>query len=149
MSTDRDASDSFDLERFLSAQADRYADAVRELMAGKKRMHWMWFVFPQIDGLGSSAMARRYAIGSLEEARAYLAHPVLGPRLLECTLIVNGLDGRSALEIFGRPDNLKFQSSMTLFELAGGTGAPFSAALEKYFSGERDRSTPRLARAAS
>ena len=109
------ADDPFDLARFLEAQADTYAQAVRELRSGQKRSHWMWFVFPQIDGLGASATARRYALKSLAETRAYLGHPVLGARIGECTRIVNGLAGRSARQIFGTPDDLKFRSSMTLF----------------------------------
>lgn len=137
--------DPFALARFLEAQEGIYANVVQELRAGRKRSHWMWFVFPQIDGLGASATARHYAIKSLDEVRAYLEHPVLGARLLECTRIVNELQGRTALQIFGTPDNLKFCSSLTLFELVAGHGAEFSAALDKYCSGRRDVATLNLA----
>lgn len=123
-----------------------YEDALAELRAGRKRSHWIWFVFPQIDGLGFSSTARHYAIKSLDEARAYLGHAVLGARLLDCTRAVNALEGRSAHSIFGSPDNMKFRSCMTLFELAGfestaGEPCGFSAALEKYYNGERDAAT--------
>ena len=130
----------FDLERFVTAQAPVMAGVRAELEAGAKRSHWMWFVFPQIAGLGHSAISRRYAIASLDEARAYLAHPVLGPRLVECTRLVLALDGRPAADIFGHPDDLKFRSSMTLFARA--SDAPeFRRALEKYFGGEEDTAT--------
>jgi len=114
-----------------------YEDALAELRGGRKRSHWIWFVFPQIEGLGSSSTARHYAIKSLDEARAYLRHAVLGARLLDCTRAVNALEGRSAHAIFGSPDDMKFRSCMTLFELAGfestaGEPCGFSAALEKY-----------------
>ena len=135
--------DPFDLARFVEAQAGAYGGAVRELRSGHKQSHWMWFVFPQIEGLGYSATARRYAIRSLDEARAYLAHPVLGPRLVECATIVNGLPGCSAHAVFGHPDDLKFCSSMTLFECAAGSGSPFSVALGKYCDGRRDAATLR------
>src|SRR5215813_7094342 len=107
--------DPFDLQRFVTAQAPLYERVCAELRAGRKRSHWMWFIFPQIQGLGSSAMAQRYAITSLAEAAAYLDHPVLGPRLRECTGLVNAVDGRSAHEIFGSPDDMKFHSAITLF----------------------------------
>lgn len=136
--------DPFDLARFVAAQEGTYEHVVRELRAGRKRSHWMWFVFPQVEGLGHSAAARRYAIRGLAEARAYLAHPVLGPRLAECTRIVNGLQGLSAHVIFGYPDDLKLCSSMTLFELVAGRGSEFSAALDKYFHGRRDPATVSL-----
>lgn len=123
---------SYDLERFVAAQ-DPVIDQVRaELRSGRKRTHWMWFVFPQMQGLGHSAMARRYAISSLAEAAAYLAHPVLGPRLVECTELVNRIEGRSIDEIFGYPDNLKFCSSMRLFAAAAEDNRVFRTALEKY-----------------
>ena len=122
---------------------------MRELCAGQKRSHWMWFVFPQFDGLGASATSRRYAIKSLDEARAYLRHPILGPRIVECTIAVNRLEARSARQIFGTPDDLKFCSSMTLFELASGPDSEFASALEKYFSGKRDTQTQKLVRLAS
>lgn len=137
--------DEFDLERFVSAQRTAYGEALAELAAGRKRTHWIWFIFPQLDGLGRSSTARYYAIKGVEEARAYLAHPVLGARLVECTQCVNAVSGRSALEIFGEPDDLKFCSSMTLFEAAAGLGTaaarPFADAIEKYYSGQRDRLT--------
>lgn len=137
---------AFDLYRFVEAQERVYAEALAELRAGRKQSHWMWFIFPQFDGLGTSAMSQRYAIRSLEEARAYLRHPVLGPRIAECTDAVNAHEERTAHEIFGSPDDRKFRSSMTLFELAAGPDSPFSAALEKYFSGERDGRTIDLTR---
>lgn len=133
--------DPFELERFVAAQAEPYASALAELRAGHKRSHWMWFVFPQIEGLGSSFMAQRYALSGLAEARAYLAHPVLGARLLECTRTLNALQGRSAQQIFGATDAMKFRSSMTLFDAAAGPGSEFSRALELYFGGERDALT--------
>jgi len=140
--------DPFNLARFIESQEGIYADAVEELRSGQKRSHWMWFIFPQIDGLGRSATARRYAIKSLNEAREYLRHPVLGARLIECVRTVNGLEGRTALQIFGTPDNMKFCSSMTLFEIAAGQGSVFSAALDKYCSGQRDSATASLVRAS-
>ena len=136
------APDPFDLERFLPAQKDIYMDAIQGLRSGHKRTHWMWFIFPQLDGLGTSATARCYAINSLEEARAYLAHPILGARLMECTTTVNRLQGRTALQIFGAPDHMKFCSSMTLFERAG-SHTEFTFALEKYCNG-RDPVTLKL-----
>lgn len=130
-------SDPFDLQRFVDAQAGVFDAALAELRAGRKRTHWMWFVFPQIAGLGSSAMAQAYAISGLPEARAYLAHPVLGPRLRAVTEAVNAVEGRSAHEIFGSPDDLKFRSSMTLFARAS-EEAVFRGALAKYFGGAED-----------
>ena len=136
----------YDLDRFLEAQEEVYGEALRELRAGRKVSHWMWFIFPQFDGLGMSEMSRRYAIGSLDEARAYLRHAVLGARLTECTEAVNDLDGLTARQIFGTPDDKKLRSSMTLFELASGPDSPFATALEKYFAGERDDRTIALVR---
>lgn len=139
--------DRFDLERFVDAQAGVYERVCAELRAGQKRSHWMWFVFPQIRGLGSSPMAVRFAISSVEEARAYLGHPVLGGRLRECAGIVLGVSGRTVGEIFGYPDDLKFHSSMTLFAEAakGAEGSEgdgvFGEVLGKYFGGEMDRGT--------
>jgi uncharacterized protein (DUF1810 family) len=134
--------DRFDLERFVEAQAGAYAQACAELRAGRKRSHWMWFVFPQIRGLGSSEMAVRYGISEREEARAYLDHPILGPRLLECAGIVVGLQGKTVGEIFGYPDDLKFHSSMTLFgEVEGPAERVFHQALKKYFGGKIDQAT--------
>lgn len=140
--------DAFDLARFLQAQADSYAQVLHELCAGQKRSHWMWFVFPQFAGLGASATSQRYAIKSLAEAQAYLCHPLLGARLIECTKILNSLSGRSARQVFGAPDDLKFCSCMTLFELAlapnSRPNSEFTRALEKYFSGKRDVNSERL-----
>jgi uncharacterized protein (DUF1810 family) len=134
-------SDRYELERFVEAQAGAYGQACAELRAGRKRSHWMWFVFPQIRGLGSSPMAVRFAISGLEEAQAYLGHPVLGPRLRECAGIVVGVEGKTVEEIFGYPDDLKFHSSMTLFAKAAEEAGVFGEALEKYFGGEMDRGT--------
>jgi len=132
------ADDPYDLQRFVAAQAPVIAQVLAELRAGAKRTHWMWFVFPQVSGLGASAMARRYAISSLDEAKAYLAHPVLGQRLRDGTQLVLDVKGRTAREIFGAPDDLKFRSSMTLFARAAPGGGPFEAALETYFAGRDD-----------
>ena len=134
-------SDQFNLERFVEAQEGVYEQACAELRAGRKRSHWMWFVFPQIRGLGSSPTAVRFAISGMEEARAYLEHPVLGPRLREYTGIVVGVEGRSVEEIFGYPDDLKFHSSMTLFAKATAEAGVFGKSLEKYFGGAMDRGT--------
>ncbi|WAJ42697.1 DUF1810 domain-containing protein [Mycobacterium sp. Aquia_216] len=128
----------FDLTRFVVAQAPVYRDVVQELRAGRKRGHWMWFVFPQLRGLGSSPMAVRYGISSLREARAYLAHELLGPRLYECAQLVNQVQGRSITEIFGSPDDLKLRSSMTLFALATDGHQDFTTLLDNYYRGERD-----------
>ena len=134
--------DRYDLRRFVEAQVGVYEQACAELRAGRKRSHWMWFVFPQIRGLGSSPMAMRYAISGREEARAYLDHPVLGARLQECAGIVVGLEGKSVEEIFGYPDDLKFHSSMTLFaEMEGSSEGVFPEALKKYFGGKMDQAT--------
>jgi uncharacterized protein (DUF1810 family) len=134
------ADDPFDLQRFVEAQAPVMARVLDELRAGGKRTHWMWFVFPQVAGLGSSAMAVRYEIRSLAEARAYLAHPMLGPRLRDCTQAVLAVEGRDARQIFGVPDDMKFRSSMTLFAAASDE-ALFRQALEKYFGGDPDAAT--------
>jgi uncharacterized protein (DUF1810 family) len=133
--------DPFSLQRFVVAQAGAYEPALAELQAGRKRTHWMWFVFPQLAGLGSSAMAQRYAISGIGEAQAYLAHPLLGPRLLACTVAVNGVAGRSAHDIFDSPDDLKFRSSMTLFAQAAPQEPAFTEALARYFGGEPDPRT--------
>jgi uncharacterized protein (DUF1810 family) len=133
--------DPYNLRRFEEAQEGVYERVCEELRAGEKRSHWMWFIFPQIRGLGRSPMAERFAIGSLEEARAYLGHEVLGGRLRECAAIVNGVEGRTASEIFGFPDDLKFCSSMTLFAKAGDGDSVFEEALRKYFGGEMDSAT--------
>jgi uncharacterized protein (DUF1810 family) len=140
-------SDPFNLDRFLRAQEHCYAQAYAELAQGAKRTHWMWFIFPQLEGLGSSATARAYAIRSIDEARAYLVHPLLGPRLIECTALVNACSGTTLQEIFGYPDDLKFRSCMTLFAHAQGDAAhgnPFRAALEKYCAGTEDPRTRAL-----
>lgn len=130
-------SDPFDLARFVEAQAGVIADARAEMAAGRKQSHWMWFVFPQIAGLGASAMAQRYAIGSAAEAAAYLEHPVLGSRLRDLTELANEAAG-SARDVFGAPDDLKFRSCMTLFNAVAPDEAPFRTALARYFGGERD-----------
>jgi uncharacterized protein (DUF1810 family) len=130
--------DPFDLKRFVDAQAPVYDDVVDELRDGRKRSHWMWFVFPQLRGLGTSPAAVRYGIESVHEARAFLAHNLLGPRLHECTQLVNQVQGRSASEIFGSPDDLKLRSSMTLFALASDDHGDFTAVLVKYFHGLHD-----------
>ncbi len=121
----------FDLERFVRAQAPVYATVVRELRAGHKQSHWMWFIFPQLAGLGHSEMAQRYAIANSDEAAAYLAHPLLGARLRECASIVAALDTDSAGEVFGHPDDLKFRSSMTLFADVAPDEAVFQACIDK------------------
>lgn len=132
--------DPFDLERFVQAQNPVYRDVQGELARGRKQSHWMWFVFPQIAGLGLSAMSQRYAIGSRAEAAAYLAHPVLGARLIECTKLVLAVQGRSINAILGAPDDAKFRSSMTLFG-AMSDDPVFDQALARYFAGERDSAT--------
>lgn len=126
-------SDPYDLQRFVEAQDPIFAQVRDELRAGRKRTHWMWFVFPQISGLGASPMARRYAISSRAEAEAYLQHPVLGARLRECTRLVTEIEGRTIEEIFGRPDDVKFRSSMTLFAHATSDNEIFTEAIAKYF----------------
>jgi uncharacterized protein (DUF1810 family) len=131
----------FDLDRFVDAQAPVIDRVREELKRGRKQTHWMWFVFPQIEGLGYSAMAERYAIRSLEEAKAYMAHPLLGTRLKVCTSLALAVRDRSIHDIFGSPDDLKFHSSMTLFARAAPEAAEFRAALEKYFGGDEDAAT--------
>ena len=130
-----------DLARFVDAQQDIYAHALAELREGNKRSHWMWFVFPQIAGLGRTANAQRYAIADLAEARAYLVHPVLGPRLTECARALLGVPGRTATDILGTPDDLKLRSSMTLFAHAADDPAVFRAVLDRYYGGEDDPAT--------
>ena len=136
--------DPFDLRRFLAAQEGAYDCAFEELRNGRKRTHWMWYIFPQIDGLGHSATTKYYAIKSLEEARQYLRHPVLGARLVECAEAVLAVEGRSVSEIFGYPDDLKLKSSMTLFACAAGPCSVFARILDRYFGGERDARTLQL-----
>jgi uncharacterized protein (DUF1810 family) len=139
--------DSFDLERFVVAQARSYAAALAELKAGRKRNHWMWFVFPQLAGLGRSETARFYGIRSADEARAYLAHPLLGTRLRECCAALVHHRGTPAETILGSIDALKLKSSMTLFEAVADDPAPFSAVLNAFYEGRRDRLTQELLRA--
>ena len=133
--------DPYNLQRFLDAQNPVYDQVCSELRDGRKRSHWMWFVFPQIEGLGSSPLARKFAISSLAEAAAYLAHPILGARLVECSRLVNLVEGRPIEQIFGYPDHLKFRSSMTLFAHATPDNQVFIDALHKYFEGQSDAAT--------
>jgi len=135
---------SHELRRFIDAQDPVFDQVLRELETGKKQSHWMWFVFPQIAGLGHSSMAQSYAIASRAEAEAYLAHPILGPRLEQCTRFVNSLQGTSAEQIFGHVDALKFRSSMTLFAAVAPGNATFKTALEIYYVGHRDMKTLEL-----
>ena len=134
-------SEPYDLQRFVDAQNPVYEKVHAELREGRKRSHWMWFIFPQIVGLGFSPLARRFAISSLSEAAAFLGHPILGPRLAECTRLVNLVAGRRIEQIFGYPDDLKFRSSMTLFAYATTDNRLFLDALRKYFAGEFDPAT--------
>ena len=133
--------DRYDLQRFVEAQSGLYERVCRELEEGRKRSHWMWFIFPQWKGLGHSAMAERYGISSRGEAEAYLAHPLLGSRLRHCTELVVAMDGRTVEQIFGTPDDMKFRSSMTLFASVDAEGSVFARALEKYFGGTPDQLT--------
>lgn len=133
--------DPFNLARFVEAQRGSYDRALLELTAGDKRSHWMWFIFPQLAGLGMSPMAQRYAISGLDEARAYLQHPVLGERLRACTAAVNAVTGRTAHQVFGFPDDMKFRSSMTLFGRAAPGNPAFQAALTRYYGGDEDLRT--------
>ena len=135
------AMDTFNLERFVEAQSSSYDQVCDELRAGHKRSHWIWFIFPQMRGLGHSEMAQYFGISSRQEAEAYLQHPVLGARLRECTGLVVGVDGRSVDQIFGYPDNLKFHSSMSLFASVAPDEPVFQQALQKYFGGELDPNT--------
>jgi uncharacterized protein (DUF1810 family) len=143
----RDHGDSFDLARFTSAQDGVYDRALAEIRSGAKRSHWMWFIFPQIDGLGFSSTAMHYAIKSAEEARWYLAHPVLGPRLRACAEAVLAVEDRSAFDIFGSPDDMKLRSCMTLFESVAEQDAVFGPVLDKYYQGKRDMRTQEILRA--
>ena len=136
--------DLYDLNRFLRAQKDSYERALAEIKAGRKRTHWMWYVFPQIDGLGVSSISKKYAIKSADEARAYLDHPVLGPRLLECAEAVVRIEGRTAEEIFGSPDDLKLRSCATLFACILPQASVFDRLIEKFYRGERDGRTQQL-----
>ena len=133
----------FDLQRFVDTQAPVYQRVLAELRQGQKQSHWMWFIFPQLAGLGHSPMARRFALGSREEAVAYLGHGILGPRLRECTALVNAVEGRTIREIMGSPDDLKFCSSMTLFDAAS-SDPEFAKAIAKFYGGAPDRKTLEL-----
>ncbi|MGH8796861.1 MAG: DUF1810 domain-containing protein [Caldimonas sp.] len=132
------------LQRFVDAQAPVYAEVTAELARGRTQSHWMWFVFPQLQGLGRSAIARHYGIASRDEALAYWQHVLLGPRLLECTRLALAVDGRTALQIFGTPDDLKFRSSMTLFERVAPEQPEFAAAIDKFHAGRPDEATMAL-----
>ena len=136
--------DPYDLDRFVRAQRDDYEQALQEIASGRKRSHWMWYIFPQIDGLAFSAMSRRYAIKSAEEARAYLDHPVLGPRLVACAQAALSHPGLSATEIFGQPDDLKLRSCATLFASVSPAGSVFDRLLEQFYPGGPDAATLRL-----
>lgn len=136
--------DPFDLSRFVRAQEDDYERVLLEIRGGLKCTHWMWYIFPQVDGLAFSATSKHYSIKSLEEAKAYLDHPVLGPRLLECAEAVVRVEGRSASEILGSPDDLKLRSCATLFASVSPPGAVFDRLLDKYYRGRRDDKTLEL-----
>ena len=133
--------DPFDLQRFIAAQEGIYSQALAEIKSGQKRSHWMWFIFPQIEGLGFSSMSQRYAIKNIDEAKAYLNHPVLGRRLRECAEAVLGVEGRSVAEIFGSPDDMKLRSCVTLFSTVSNPGSVFHRVLQKYFQGVADPKT--------
>ena len=145
-STTTKGGDPFDLNRFVEAQDSVYDDVLTELRNGRKQSHWMWFIFPQIAGLGHSTTSQYYAIKSPDEARQYLQHPVLGTRLLECTELILAIDGRTALEVFGSPDDMKLKSSVTLFAQVAEPDSPFVQVLHKYFHDERDSRTLQLLR---
>ena len=142
--------DPHNLARFVDAQSEVYDEAHAEIRAGRKQSHWMWFIFPQIDGLGSSSTAKRFAIKSSAEAEAYLAHPLLGPRMVACAEAAVGVTGNvSALTVFGSPDDMKLRSSVTLFACISPSGSVFEKVLDRYFQGERDPYTLRLLDAGS
>jgi uncharacterized protein (DUF1810 family) len=141
LKSSNDSDDPYDLSRFVRAQEADYEGARAELMRGRKQTHWMWYIFPQINGLAFSAMSKRYAIKSIEETRAYLAHPILGPRLLECAEALMRVEGRSAREILGSPDDLKLRSCATLFASVLPPDSVFERLLQKYFRGEPDLKT--------
>jgi uncharacterized protein (DUF1810 family) len=151
MTTDhkRQADDPFNLARFVTAQEAAYKRAYREIAAARKESHWMWFVFPQVLGLGTSDMARRYAISGLPEAKAYIEHPVLGPRLLECCEVLLKIEGSSASEIFGSPNDMKLKSSMTLFAQVGKSQDVCQAVIRKYFAGKPDDRTLQILHATA
>jgi uncharacterized protein (DUF1810 family) len=136
--------DPYDLARFVQAQERDYEQAMWEIRSGRKRSHWMWYIFPQFDGLGFSATSKRYAIKSVAEAEAYLCHPVLGPRLLESARAVVAVEGRSAFEVFGSPDDMKLRSCATLFASVSPAGSVFEQLLDRHFGGEPDDKTLRL-----
>ena len=138
------AADPYDLDRFVRAQEHDYARALAELRSGRKRSHWMWYIFPQFRGLGFSSTSQRYAIHSLDEARAFLEHPILGPRLRECANAMLAIADRSAAEIFGSPDDLKLRSSATLFAHVSPPGSEFEHLLQRYWQGEPDQATIKL-----
>lgn len=142
--TATNAADPYDLDRFLQAQKGGYEQALAEIRSGRKRSHWMWYIFPQYAGLGASAMSQRYAIKSLAEAEAYLRHAVLGARLVECAEAALGIQDRPASEVFAAPDDMKLRSSATLFAEVSPAGSVFERLLEKYFDGERDQRTLQL-----
>ncbi len=138
--------DPHNLIRFVRAQEDDYEQALSEIRRGRKRSHWMWYIFPQFDGLGFSATSQRYAIKTLAEAEAYLAHPLLGPRLVECAEAALGVDGKTANEIFGSPDDMKLKSCATLFACVSPDGSVFHRLIDKYYQGGRDEKTLQLVR---
>ena len=140
--------DPYDLERFVDAQAGIYAQAFAELRRGRKQSHWMWFIFPQVEGLGRSPMARRFAIRSADEGRAYLSHPILGPRIEECTRALLAHEGESAEAIMGAIDAIKLRSSMTLFAELAGPASPYAACLRSFFDGEPDPATVEFLKSA-
>jgi len=139
------AGDPYNLNRFVEAQEGVYKRALAEISSGRKRSHWMWFIFPQFEGLGFTSTSRRYSIKSIAEAEAYLGHPVLGPRLIQCAEAALGIEGRSAFEIFGSPDDAKLRSCATLFASVSPAGSVFDRLLDKYFEGQRDDKTLGLA----
>ena len=143
------AGDSYDLNRFVQAQENDYERALSEIKSGQKRSHWMWYIFPQFDGLGFSTTSKRYSIKSVAEAKAYLSHPILGPRLTECVEAILSVEGRSAYEIFGCPDDMKLRSCATLFASVSPKSSIFDQLLEKFFQGERDGKTLRLLNVSS
>lgn len=144
MEQSNDIGDPHNLNRFLQAQEDDYERAFSEIKNGQKRSHWMWYIFPQFDGLGFSATSKRYSIKSIAEAKAYLNHPVLGPRLMKCVEAVLNIEGRTAHEIFGSPDDMKLRSCATLFAYISPEGSVFDQLLDKFFQGEHDPKTLRL-----
>jgi uncharacterized protein (DUF1810 family) len=144
MTTPIDSRDLYDLNRFVEAQEEDYAQALAEIKNGQKHTHWMWYIFPQIAGLAFSSTSRRYAIKNADEAKAYLEHPILGPRLIECAEAVLGVEGKSSLQVFGSPDDLKLRSCVTLFEHVSPPGSAFERVLKKYYPDGRDDKTLRL-----